>query len=75
MTSGKEIRDEQIDYRQSIARRFVESAEQHPDVTKAARESAEAAVRLQDKNSFEDRVNAALDQQKAADAAATTTEG
>ena len=60
MSSARDIRDQQSDYRQSIEDRFVEFAEQHPDVAAAARRDAEATVRLEDRTSFEDRVNAAL---------------
>ncbi len=52
MTSAPDARDDQADRRQAIAQRFIESAEQHPDVTKAARREAENAVRLEDRTSF-----------------------
>ncbi len=64
MTSGKDIRDQQSDYRQSVEDRFVESAEQHPDVTKAARRDAEALIKKQAADRFEQAVTAAIEEEK-----------
>ena len=64
----REARDASRDRTDDIADRWLADGLASADVTAAAREAAEAAIRQQDKISFEDRVNAALDQ-KAADAA------
>ncbi len=52
MTSARDVRDEQADYRQSVEDRFLASAESHPDVVAAAHAEAVAQVKATEAAEF-----------------------
>ncbi len=62
MTSGKDIRDQQSEYRQGIEDRFLADGLANSDVVAAARRDAVAQVRQDQENDYERAVDAALEQ-------------